>query len=193
MPNPIYMTIYSYPSVHEESVETLINDTENSSGILLTSEVQTPQSMGGAMKSNHEDQVLVQAVRHNIVLPRDPQSGEGSSKPLIQPLTITKMIDKCSPELLGTIGTGKQLKVILNWYRSNSAGKDECYYKMTLFGAHIVDYKTYMPNCKDPANMHLGHMEDISFSSNGITWGHEICNTFAHWDWNEGMSSSAEG
>ena len=86
-------------------------------------------------------------------------------------LQITKEIDKSSPKLLQALASGEQLtEVVLEYTRINAAGKEEKYYTVKLQNAIIVSLRKWFPNCLDKSLKQVGHMEDVAFSYEKVTW-----------------------
>ncbi|MEM8985881.1 MAG: Hcp family type VI secretion system effector [Pseudomonadota bacterium] len=166
MPTPGYMTI------------------EGATQGDITAGAFTDDSVGNIWQEGHEDEILVQAFKHNLIIPRDPQSGQPSGQRVHQPFTITKVFDKSSPLLYNALCSGENLtKVELKWFRTSSAGTQEHYFTHILEDARIVDIQAYMPNAQDPAMASFTHLEDVSLSYRKITWTHEIAGTSGSDDW----------
>ncbi len=166
MPTPAYMTIEG---------TTQGNITENAF---------TEDSVGNIWQEGHENEVLVQAFKHNVMIPRDPQSGQPSGQRTHRPVSVTKIFDKASPLLYNALCSGEVLtKVEIKWYRTAPSGTQEHYFTIKLEDAVIVDIQGYMPNCQDPANSSFTHLEDVSFSYRSITWNHEVAGTSGSDDW----------
>lgn len=166
MPTPAYITI------------------EGTDQGAITEKAFTEESVGNIWQEGHENEVLVEAFKHNVTLPRDPQSGQPTGQRVHQPLTITKVFDKSSPMLYQALTRGERLsKCEIKWYRTSSMGTQEHYFTHTLEDAVIVDIKSYMPNCQDPAQSHFTHLEDVSFAYRKITWEHVAAGTAAQDDW----------
>ncbi|MCP3869544.1 MAG: Hcp family type VI secretion system effector [Gammaproteobacteria bacterium] len=150
----------------------------------ITAGANTMDSMGNRYQEGHEDEVTVQAFKHQIIIPRDPQSGQPSGQRVHQPLVITKIFDKTSPLLYAALTSGERLsEVVIKWYRTSMAGTQEHYYTHKLEDAMIVDMSGHSPNAQDPAMEHFSHMEDVSFTYRQITWTHEIGGTEGSDDW----------
>jgi hypothetical protein len=79
MPTPAYMTIMGERQGN------------------ITAGNFTEASVGNIYQEGHEDEILVQAFSHEIMLPRDSQSGQPTGQRVHHPLHITKVMDKCSP------------------------------------------------------------------------------------------------
>ena len=150
----------------------------------ITQGAFTEASVGNIWQEGHEDEVLVQAFEHNVIIPRDPQSGQPTGQRIHQPLTTTKIFDKASPLLFNALCTGEVLtKVEIKWYRTSTSGTQEHYYTITLEDALVVDIQDCMPNCQDPSNASFTHLQKVSFSYRRITWTHEAAGTSASDDW----------
>lgn len=166
MPTPAYMTI------------------EGELQGLITAGNFTEPSVGNIYQEGHEDQVLVEAFKHNIILPRDPQSGQPTGQRVHQPVVITKVFDKCSPLLYSALTSGERMtKCVIEWWRTSGTGQQEHYFTIELEDAIIVDIKAYMPNCQDPGQAHFTHLEDVAFTYRKITWTHVVSGTSGHDDW----------
>lgn len=166
MPIPAYMTI------------------EGASQGDISGGAMSEESVGIVYQEDHADEILVQAFSHNIIIPRDPQSGQPTGQRIHQPLTITKIFDKSSPMLYQALTTGERLtECEIQWFRNSPDGELEHYFTIALEDAVIVDIKAVMANCLDPASAHLTHMEEVSFAYSKIEWTHEIAGTSGADDW----------
>ncbi len=126
---------------------------------------------GSCTQKGRENTILVQAVEHDVSIPRDPQTGLATGKRVHHPLTIVKAIDKSSPLLYMALTTGEHLKSVeLKWYQINEKGQEENYFITALEDAIIVSMKSWKKNTLDPAFSHLGDMEDVSFTYRKIMW-----------------------
>ncbi|WP_434652927.1 Hcp family type VI secretion system effector [Pseudomonas sp. R3-56] len=151
---------------------------------LITAGAFSADSVGNTYQEGHEDQVMVQAVQHEMTIPRDPQSGQPTGQRLHKPLVITKVFDKASPLLLQALNSGERMtEVVIHWYRTSAQGTQEHYYTTKLEDAIIVDMKDYMLTCQDPGNSHFTHLQDVHFSYRKITWTHEVSGTSGSDDW----------
>ncbi|WP_095093025.1 Hcp family type VI secretion system effector [Pseudomonas sp. Irchel 3A5] len=151
---------------------------------LITSGTFTQDSVGNIYQEGHEDQILVQAFDHQVIIPRDPQSGQPTGQRVHKPLMITKVFDKASPLLFTALTTGERLtKCRLEWYRTSAEGTQQHYFTIELEDAIIVDITSTMPNCQDPAQSHFTHLENVYFTYRKITWTHEVSGTSGSDDW----------
>ncbi len=83
---------------------------------LITAGAFTEDSVGNTYQEGHEDQVMVQGFNHEVIIPRDPQSGQPTGQRVHKPVVITKVFDKASPLLLAALTSGERLT------RSRSSG-----------------------------------------------------------------------
>lgn len=150
---------------------------------MITEDALSEDSVGNLYQEGHDDSFMVQAFEHNIMIPRDAQSGQPSGTRIHMPLKVTKVFDKSSPLLYQALVTGESLSCIIEWYRTSTEGTHEHYFTHELEGAVIVDIKAIMPNCQDPLAAHFTHLEEVSFSYSTITWTHEIGGTEGTDDW----------
>jgi type VI secretion system secreted protein Hcp len=126
---------------------------------------------GSCAIDGHAGTILVQAEISHVKIPRNPQTGLPAGKRVHEPFLITKEIDKASPKILQALTTGEQLtEVLLEYFRISSAGKEELYYTIKLENAIVVSLEKWFPNCLDKAKQSYGHMEDVSFSYEKVTW-----------------------
>jgi type VI secretion system secreted protein Hcp len=139
---------------------------------------------GSCDQKGREGTILVQGVDHTIHIPRDIQTGLATGKRVHGPLTVTKVVDKSSPLLYQALCTGEQMKdVTIKLYRISKAGTEEHYFTTTLVNAIVVSMRPYIPNCLDKSTASLGHMEEISFTYQKVTWRHEIDKKESQDDW----------
>jgi len=144
----------------------------------------TEASVGNVWQQGHEDECLIQAFEHKILLPRDSHSGQPAGQRVHQPLRVTKVMDKSSPLLYSALVNGERLpKVELKFYRTSAQGIMEHYFTMTLEDAILTNITAYMPNCQDPGMAHFTHLEDLEFSYRKLTKTHEIASTSESDDW----------
>ena len=151
---------------------------------LITAGAFTADSVGNTYQEGHEDQVMVQGFSHEVIIPRDPQSGQPTGQRVHKPVKITKVFDKSSPLLLAALTSGERLTEIeIQWFRTSAAGTHVHYFTTKLEDAIIVDIKDYMHNCQDPSNSHFTHLEDVEFTYRKVTWTHEVSGTSGSDDW----------
>jgi type VI secretion system secreted protein Hcp len=152
----------------------------------ITKDASGPKSMGNLGQKGHENEVIVQAFRHEVVTPTDPQSGQPTGQRVHRPVIVTKVYDKTSPQLYQALCTGERLtEVEIHWFRTSKEGKQEHYFTHKLTDAVIVNIKAVMPNCQDPSQSSFTHLEEVAFSYRKIEWTHVVAGVSAMDDWQE--------
>ena len=126
---------------------------------------------GSCNQKGREGTILVQAVDHEVTIPRDPQTGLATGKRVHNPLTILKAVDRSSPLLYMALTSGEHMKTVeIKWYQINEKGQEENYFTTKLEDALIISMKEWKRNCSDPAWAHLSDMEEVSFTYRRIIW-----------------------
>lgn len=149
----------------------------------LTGENQG-QIEGSVTMQGRENSILIEAMEHEIYIPRDPQSGLATGKRVHNPLIITKVFDKSSPKLYQALCTGEHMtEIVIKWYRIDPTGSEEHYFTTTLEDAIVVSMKPNMPNCLDPATESFSHMEDVAFTYKKVKWTWEADGIEAEDSW----------
>jgi len=139
---------------------------------------------GSCTQQGRENTIIIQAMNHNVRIPRDPQTGLPTGKRSHEALTITKTYDKSSPKLYQALCTGERFsEVVIKWYRIDPTGAEEHYFTHRLEDAIIVDIRPWMPNCLDPATESFSHMEEVSYTYSKIRWTWEPDGIEADDDW----------
>jgi type VI secretion system secreted protein Hcp len=158
---------------------------------LITAGAFTAESVGNTYQEGHEDEILIQAFEHEIVIPRDPQSGQPTGRSIHKPLVVTKVVDKASPLLLQALVNGEKItSAVIKWYRTSAEGKQEHYFTTTLEDALIVNIKGKMHHCQDDAMKHFTQLEEVYFSYRKISWDHVGANTVGSYDWRDEEGNS---
>ena len=167
MPEPAYMTVKG---------ETQGDISSGALGV---------KSMGRDSKSNHENEILVQAHDHSIMTPKDPVTGQPRGKPMHEYFTVTKPHDQASPLLYNALCSGEGLEVEIKFMRVSRDGKEEHYFTTKLTGAIISDMKTRMPDYHDQDKKNYPVLEDITFAYKKIEWTHEGGGTAGSYTYDE--------
>src|SRR3954471_17293213 len=109
---------------------------------------------GGVTQKGREGKIMVIAVSHEGVSPRDAASGLPTGKRMHKPFVITKQLDKSSPLLFKAVTTNENLtKVVLTYFRQGKAVA-----AVTLTNASAAQYVAH------------GQDESWSFTYQKITW-----------------------
>src|SRR5262245_52240291 len=134
------------------------------------------QIRGSVLQKGREGKILVIAVQHEIVAPRDPQSGIPTGKRMHKPMVITKEVDRSSPLLYSILCTNENIvEARFEFWTSTPMGTEKQHYTVRLTNANISTINFKMPNIRQPKLQRLTEYEEVSFTYEKIEW-----------TWNEG-------
>ncbi len=134
-------------------------------------------SVGTFAKASFEDMIQVHAIEFRIERPVDTQTGSLTGLPQHKGVTITKMLDKSSPQLMQAMAEGEKLQIVVEWYRTKKAGAEEKYYTMKFNNATLVGRRIWIENSHDKQKADLWEYEDLTFTYASIEETHEISGT----------------
>ena len=157
----------------------------------IASGAMTPQSVGRMSKSDHPDEIQVQAFSHKLLVPVDIQNGQPTGLRQHPGFTITKIFDRTSPLICQALATSESIEEItIKWFRTGEDGKLVNYFTHTFHDALVVGYHAYMLNCLDKNVADIQHMEEIAFSYKSVQWEHVLASTMGGDSWdNPGQAS----
>lgn len=148
MANIIYMTL-----------------TGNKQG-LISKGCSSYDSIGNKYQKDHEDEILVLAVRHSISRAQNSHH---------HPLEIIKPIDKSSPLLGVAISNNELLDCNIDFFRTSQNGAQEKYYSISLQKATIKNITYDYPN--SVSHNDRQPEEIILLDYRDITWRHLMAST----------------
>jgi len=131
---------------------------------------------GSVIQKGREDSIMVIAVNHEIVSPRDAASGLPTGKRMHKPLTITKELDKSSPILYQMLVNNENISEweLLFWTpqikATGGSGTEVQHYTVKLTNANIANIHFVMPNNKDDVKKKFAEYEEVSFTYQKIEW-----------------------
>jgi type VI secretion system secreted protein Hcp len=126
---------------------------------------------GSVTQKGREGKIMVIAVNHEIISPRDPASGLPTGKRMHKPFVITKEIDKSSPLLYNVLVNNENVSDWeLNFWRPSATGAEQQHYTIKLTNANIASVNFRMPNNKHPELMKFAEYEEIAFTYQKIEW-----------------------
>jgi type VI secretion system secreted protein Hcp len=137
----------------------------NPNGVSATISV-TGQAQGAFSQSP----IPVSAVSHEIVSPRDPQSGLPTGQRVHKPISITKSVDASSPLFLNALVTNENLKTVVITLSSPNGPTET----ITLTNANLSQYDLN------------GSNETFQFTYQKIDW--QVGNASAEDDWEARVS-----
>jgi type VI secretion system secreted protein Hcp len=126
---------------------------------------------GSVTQKGRERTIMVIALSHDIVTPRDPATGEATGKRRHSPLIITKELDLASAPLHSAQASNENLREWeLQFWRPSATGVEQQHFTITLTNASIASIHMEMPNNKHPDLMKLETFEEVAFTYQRIDW-----------------------
>jgi len=126
---------------------------------------------GSVTQKGREGSIMVIAVSHEILSPRDPASGLPTGKRMHKPLVITKELDRSSPLLYNVLVNNENLtKWELKFWRPSATGAEQQFYTITLTNANISKIEFGMLNNKYDQLMKFAEYEEVAFTYQKIEW-----------------------
>lgn len=144
---------------------------------------------GSVTQKGRADSIMVIAVSHEIISPRDPASGLPTGKRMHKPFVITKELDKSSPLLYNVLVNNEnldtwELKFWTPQMKASAglgAGTEYQHYTVKLTNANIASIAFRMLNNKNADLMKYAEYEEVAFTYQKISW-----------TWNEGGITSED-
>jgi type VI secretion system secreted protein Hcp len=103
--------------------------------------VMLPESVHRMLNNKYPE-----GMKHEIVSPRDPQSGQATGRRTYEPIVFHKRIDKASPLLAKAVAAGEHLpKVTLLLYRNLPGNMVEFFAEVTLTDCMMRQYDKATP------------------------------------------------
>ncbi len=134
------------------------------------------QVKGSVTQKGREDSIMVIAVSHEIVSPRDHASGLPTGKRQHKPFIITKELDKSSPVLYNILCNNENLQeaVFKFWTpqikAATGVGSEVQHYTVKLTNANIASIAFRMANNKHPDLMRFAEYEEVAMTYEKIEW-----------------------
>ena len=140
---------------------------------------------GSVTQKGREGKIMVIAVSHSIISPRDAASGLPTGKRMHKPFVITKELDKSTPLLFNVLVNNEN---VTEWSlqfwtpqikAAQGGGVEVQHYTVKLVNANIASIDFRMANNKNPDLMKFAEYEEVAFTYQKIEW-----------TWNEGGITS---
>ena len=131
---------------------------------------------GSVTQKGREGKIMVIAVEHELVSPRDPASGQATGKRMHQPFVITKELDASSPLLYAAFTTNENLATWELQFWAPAAGTgagtgtEVMRYTVQLTNACISGIRFHMLNNKNPELARYAEFEEVAFTYQRIDW-----------------------
>ncbi|MCC6522598.1 MAG: type VI secretion system tube protein Hcp [Polyangiaceae bacterium] len=131
---------------------------------------------GSVTQKGRENKIMVIAVAHSIVSPRDAASGLPTGKRMHKPYVITKELDKASPLLYNMLVNNENVSEweLQFWTPQLAAaggvGAEKQHYTVKLTNANIASIDFRMLNNKNPELTRYAEYEEVAFTYQKIEW-----------------------
>jgi type VI secretion system secreted protein Hcp len=137
---------------------------------------------GSVTQKGREGKILVITAQHEIVCPRDPQSGLPTGKRMHKPYTITKELDRSSPLLFAILCTNENIREArVDYWTATATGQEKQHFTVRLTNANIASINFKMANVRSPKLGRRAEYEEIALTYQKIEW-----------TWNDGGISAAD-
>lgn len=137
---------------------------------------KTGQVKGSIIQKGREDSIGVIAVNHDIVSPRDPQSGLPTGQRMHKPWVFTKELDKSTPLLYNILCTNENItEAIFKFWTpqikaTTGVGSEVQHFTVKLTNANIASINFRMLNMRDPNLVKFVECEEVALTYEKIEW-----------------------
>jgi len=132
---------------------------------------KTGDIKGSVTQKGREDSIMVIAVNHEIVSPRDAASGLPTGKRQHKPIVLTKELDKSSPLLYNVLCNNETLtEWELKFWQPSPTGAEKQHYTVKLTNANIASIRLIMLNNKNPELTRYAEYEEVAFTYQKVEW-----------------------
>jgi type VI secretion system secreted protein Hcp len=139
---------------------------------------------GSVTQKGREGKIMVIAVSHDVLSPRDHASGLPTGKRMHKPFVITKELDKASPLLYNALVNNENIpEWELHFWQPSATGAEKQHYCIKLTNANIASINFRMANNKHPDLMKFAEYEEIAFTYQKIEWNWVDGGIMAMDDW----------
>ncbi len=126
---------------------------------------------GSVTQKGRENKILVIAVQHEIVAPRDPQSGIPTGKRMHKPFNVTKELDRSTPLLHAILCTNENIREArIEFWTATPTGQEKQHYTVKLTNANISSITFKQANIRSAKLQRLPEYEEIAFTYQKIQW-----------------------
>ena len=156
----------------------------------LTLKGETSGAIAGSVtQAGREKKIMVIAVSHEVISPRDAASGLPTGKRQHKPFIITKELDKSTPLLYNLLTNNENItEWELQFFQPSSTGAEKQHYTVKLTNANIASINFRMANNKHPELMRFAEYEEVAFTYQKIEWTWNDGGITATDDWEKPIS-----
>lgn len=146
---------------------------------------------GNVTQANRKGWILVRAINHEVIAPRDPKDGLPRGKRHHKPINITIELDKSVPKWYYALCNNENLpKVLFRHYthqvgmdRTTGDAKEKNHYSVELKNATVCSVELWSPNNRDPQNGDMPEQVRIGMVYQKIVWTWEDGGITTEDDW----------
>jgi type VI secretion system secreted protein Hcp len=122
-------------------------------------------------QEGHENEILCQAFEHVVNVPTDVSTGLAAGKRIHGPMTITKNVDRSSPQLYNALVNNEILtEVVIKHYKTDPTGTLLNHFTVKLENATVKAIRASAPNYLDSSKEQFTYTEEVSFTYQKISW-----------------------
>jgi len=141
---------------------------------------------GSVTQKGRENKILVFAVNHEIVCPRDPASGLPTGKRVHKPLMLLKELDRATPLLQSVLCNNENIaSAELQFWQPSPTGVERQHYTVRLTNANISAIHFKMPNNRSPKLAQRTEYEEVYLTYQRIEWTWNDGHITASDDWEQ--------
>jgi type VI secretion system secreted protein Hcp len=127
--------------------------------------------LGSVTLAPHAGKILVTAVEHGLISPRDVATGQASGKRQHSPIKITKPLDRATAPLYRALVYNESIiEAQLQLFRPGPSGQEEAYFTIDFWTGFVTSIDLLMPNNEDPTLQERDSFEVVSFVYQRIKW-----------------------
>ncbi|MFJ3456632.1 Hcp family type VI secretion system effector [Scandinavium goeteborgense] len=141
---------------------------------LISAGCSTLDSIGNKCQKGHEDQIFIFEFLNLMTRESNIQ---------LHPIQIRKPIDKSTPLLALAMNQNERLNCEFVFYRMNSSGGLEIFFKIKLHEATLTEIRMFSPNSL--THNELQSDESISLKYQSISWEHVLAGTSSYSIWED--------
>ncbi len=144
---------------------------------------------GSVTQKGREGKIMVIAVNHEVVSPRDSASGLPTGKRQHRPFVITKELDKSTPLLYSALVNNENIPTwkLEFWApqlkAATGVGAETQHYTVELLNANIASISFRMLNNKNPELTRYAEYEEVAFTYQKVVWTWKDGGITAEDDW----------
>lgn len=139
-----------------------------------------------ATVSGREGSAEIIAAHHKVSIPTDSHTGSLTGTRRHDAFVVVKSFCSATPILNKACCSGKTLQEVkICWYRINTSGKEQEYFRQTLHNVKVVAVVPMVSDVKDTLKDGFNHLEEVHFRYEKIQWLYLDGNIATEDEWRE--------